>query len=156
MYLDIYVAPLDVRFIQFTKGNHLRLLDIVDTVSCPGDKKLQIEVVYSKHLMENYLLKRKQMRENNGPSYINERFLVHGTSQTSARSIARHGFNRSFTGLNGKHGLIANFLNRNSKFLKCYPEAKCRTPAYSCFSAMTILALTPVASLEGVGDAGVT
>jgi len=68
------------------------------------DMCLQIERNENIHLYRMYMIKKEQMKQENGPLVQNEQMLWHGTSPESVDSIASYGFNRSHCGKNGRHG----------------------------------------------------
>lgn len=59
-----------------------------------------IERIQNPHLYQAYQLRKVKMDKDNGG--INERQLFHGTNPESVTKINTQGFNRSFSGLNGK------------------------------------------------------
>ena len=61
-----------------------------------------IERIQNPALYSQYVARKKQMDKQNPPRHQNERLLFHGTSVDSCGSINHGGFNRSFSGRNGK------------------------------------------------------
>ena len=59
-----------------------------------------IERIQNPHLYQAYQLRKVKMDKDNGGN--NERQLFHGTNPESVTNINSQGFNRSFSGLNGK------------------------------------------------------
>ncbi|XP_052223868.1 protein mono-ADP-ribosyltransferase PARP14-like [Dreissena polymorpha] len=71
--------------------------------SGPGWTVLKIEEVQNKALWRQYHAKKKQLEEQNPPGTTNERFLWHGTTESTVDSVNLHGFNRSYCGKNATY-----------------------------------------------------
>ncbi|NXI15503.1 PAR14 polymerase, partial [Irena cyanogastra] len=67
--------------------------------TCQLYKIEKIERVQNRYFWKNYQIKKCEMDKKNG-NRNNERLLFHGTSQESLSFINKHGFNRSFAGMN--------------------------------------------------------
>ena len=64
-----------------------------------------IERIQNPHLYQAYQLRKAKMDKDNGGN--NERQLFHGTNPESVTNINTQGFNRSFSGLNGKYAILS-------------------------------------------------
>ncbi|KAJ7377466.1 positive regulation of interleukin-4-mediated signaling pathway [Desmophyllum pertusum] len=61
---------------------------------------VNIERIQNPHLYQVYQLRKEKMDKDNGGN--NERQLFHGTNPDSMTKINTQGFNKSFSGRNGK------------------------------------------------------
>ena len=64
-----------------------------------------IERIQNPHLYQAYQIRKAKMDKDNGGN--NERQLFHGTNPESVTNINTQGFNRSFSGLNGKYAILS-------------------------------------------------
>src|SRR6218665_3866117 len=74
-----------------------------------------------------YMIKKEQMKEENGPTVENEKMLWHGTSPECVGSIASYGFNRSHCGKNGRHSLHWLSVHQRIQFKVCSLVRNCLT-----------------------------
>ena len=71
---------------------------------------VSIERIQNPHLFQSYQLRKEKMDKDNAGN--NERQLFHGTNPNSVTKINTQGFNRSFSGLNGKDsGMICYLMH---------------------------------------------
>ena len=76
------------------------LLGFEATVS--GKTIVKIERVQNYQLYAQYATKKRLMDQATPPGTINERRLYHGCGPESVKTICQSGFNRSYSGKNGK------------------------------------------------------
>lgn len=62
----------------------------------------RIQRIQNLSLYSQYIAKKNNMDKNNKSGHQNEMLLYHGTSVDTCDKINRQGFNRSFSGKNGK------------------------------------------------------
>ena len=63
---------------------------------------IKIQRIQNLVLYGQYMAKKKNMDKNNTPGHANEMLLFHGSSADTCPKINLQGFNRSFSGKNGK------------------------------------------------------
>ena len=63
---------------------------------------VRIERIQNMSLYAQYMAKKKELDKSNPPGHQNEMQLFHGTSADICPKINQQGFNRSFSGKNGK------------------------------------------------------
>ena len=64
---------------------------------------IKIERIQNPQLYKSYLAKKQSMQKTAGHNSVNELDLFHGTHPNSVSEINENGFNRSLTGVSGKH-----------------------------------------------------
>ena len=62
---------------------------------------VKIKRIQNPALYRQYAAKKKQLESQNPPKVTNERWLFHGTKESSVSQINKTNFNRSFRGQNG-------------------------------------------------------
>ncbi|KAH3794946.1 hypothetical protein DPMN_148488 [Dreissena polymorpha] len=92
-----------VNVLQRTDPKFEEIESTFKLTSGPGWNVLKIEEVQNKSLWRQYHAKKKQLEEQNPPGTINERFLWHGTTESTVDSVNLHGFNRSYCGKNATY-----------------------------------------------------
>ena len=65
-------------------------------------QNIKIQRIQNPTLYGQYVARRKEMDKQNPPGHQNERLLFHGTSADTVPKINLQGFNRGFSGKNGK------------------------------------------------------
>ena len=98
---SVELSPTSTEY-KYVAGRFHQTLSQVAIVS--------IERIQNPHLYQTYQLRKEKMDKDNGGN--NERQLFHGTNPDSVTKINTQGYNRSFSGLNGK-----------SAFSKCFERA---------------------------------
>ena len=93
-----FTFPRTHRFGVHSPAGVLSLYGQSDTYS----SVVKIERIQNPALYSQYVARKKQMDKQNPQGCKNERLLFHGTSVDSCGSINHGGFNRSFSGKNGK------------------------------------------------------
>ena len=63
---------------------------------------IRIQRIQNMSLYAQYMVKKKELDKSNAPGHQNEMQLFHGTSADACPKINQQGFNRSFSGKNGK------------------------------------------------------
>lgn len=63
---------------------------------------IKIQRIQNLVLYAQYIAKKKEMDKSNSPGHQNEMQLFHGTAPNTCLKINQQGFNRSFSGKNGK------------------------------------------------------
>lgn len=70
----------------------------------------KIQRIQNLVLYAQYIAKKKDMDRSNKPGHQNEMRLFHGTSADTCPKINQQGFNRSFSGKNGKITLYTCYI----------------------------------------------
>lgn len=96
-------SDMTVHLVQLAPGSS-EYQDVVRKFqSTGGGANVQkIERVQNPHLYQSYLVKKQKMDQDN-PGGNNERQLFHGTQHNNIKAINTQGFNRSFSGVHGRH-----------------------------------------------------
>ena len=99
----------EVHLVQLDSMNHANeYKKVADNIKKTASITItKIERVQNPGLYRAYMVRKEQMDQKNGG---NEKFLFHGTAETSCSSINKFGFNRSYCGKNGKFLLNFNPL----------------------------------------------
>ena len=94
----LHIVKLDCKSAEFTDIQQR----FDQTMKSYYQKIVEIQRIQNPALYLQFIGRKKEMDRRNPPGHQNERQLFHGTAADSCPKINHNGFNRAFSGKNGK------------------------------------------------------